>query len=70
MDREPTINQAKRICEAIKARGVIVLAFDEEAVAGASYGETKPECKDMGVLLDGIVALVQSGELQPWGIAP
>ena len=69
MDREPTITQAKRICEAVKARGVIVIAFDEESVAGASYGETKPECKDMGVLLDAIVADIQSGRLQPWGTA-
>ena len=41
--KRPTIQQAHAICDAVKARGVIVLTFSADNVAGASYGETKAD---------------------------
>ena len=46
--KKPTINQVRPLCEALNARGVIVLAFSEDNIAGASYGETKRECAQVG----------------------
>jgi hypothetical protein len=63
---KPTIADAKRIAERVRARGVIVLAFDEDAFCGASYGETKHECRQIGRLLDRIVRQIESEELEVW----
>jgi hypothetical protein len=56
----PTVHQARAICEAVKARGVIVLAFSEDQVFGASYADTKIECKQLGHTLDEIVEAIES----------
>lgn len=56
----------KPLAEALRARGVIVLAFDEERSACASYGATKAECRQMAQLLDTIVDQIDSGELAVW----
>lgn len=64
--KAPTISEAKRICERIGARGVIVLAFDEERFTGASYGETKHECRQVGRLMDRILREIEEERIEVW----
>ena len=59
----PTVAQAERLCGELKARQVIVLAFDRANVAAASYGETVRECKQAGFLVDMIVRMLGDGTL-------
>ncbi len=64
--KQPTISQARAICDALKARGVIVLAFSEQHVAGSSHGETKKECRQLGKTLAGIITAIQRGGIPAW----
>ena len=64
--KRPTIQQAHAICDSLKARGVIVLAFSGDDAAGASYGETKGECQQIGYTLDRIVEDIMSGRIPVW----
>ena len=64
--KQPTISQARAICDAVKARGVIVLAFSKDNVAGASYGETKAECGQLGYTLDRIIEDLCEGRIPMW----
>jgi hypothetical protein len=64
--KRPTVHQAHAICESVKARGVIVLAFSKDNVIGVSYGETKLECKQIGHTTDRIVEAIEAGELPVW----
>jgi hypothetical protein len=50
----------------VKARGVIVLAFSGDNVAGASYGETKAECKQIAHTLDLIIVDIMEGCIPVW----
>lgn len=45
---------------------MIVLAFSKDNVAGASYGETKKECGQLGKTLDGIMIAIQRGGIPVW----
>ena len=64
--KHPTVHQAHAICDSVKARGVIVLAFSDDNVAGASYGETKVECKQIGYTLDRIIESIMDGKIPVW----
>jgi len=64
--KKPTIAQAKAICEALKARGVIVLAFTEDDVAGASYAASRSECQQLGYTLDCIIDAISDGRCTTW----
>ena len=64
--KQPTVHQAHAICDSVKARGVIVLTFSADNVAGASYGETKAECKQIGYTLDRIIEDLMEGRLPVW----
>ena len=66
--KRPTVSQAHAICEAVRARGVIVLAFDEDQVFGASYADTKIECKQLGHALDEIVEAIENCKIHVWQI--
>ena len=72
--RPPSIADAAALTRKLDARGVIVLVFDRGrgAWAGASYGQTRPECRDLGLLLDAIGDRLDRGELRAWseGSAP
>ena len=68
--KQPTISQARAICDAVKARGVIVLAFSKDNVAGASYGETKAECKQLARVMDDMILSIQMGDIQVWETCP
>jgi hypothetical protein len=61
--KSPTVRQAHDLCDLLKARAVIVLAFSEDNIAGASYGETKPECKFAGFTMDQIITAIQEGKI-------
>lgn len=64
--KRPTIKDAQRTCQALGARGVIILAFNADdggRVAGVSYGVTMPVCRDMGKVLDQIVDRLESGDI-------
>lgn len=65
--KRPTIQQTHAICDSLKARGVIVLAFSEDGVAGASYGETRGECKQLSYTLDCIIDAINEGRIPVWG---
>ena len=56
----------KPMAGVLQARGVILLAFDKERSACASYGVTKAECKQMARLLDEIADQIDAGKLVPW----
>ncbi len=60
---QPTIEQAKQLAYALRARGVIVLTFGDGRVAGSSYGMTRQECRALGKTLDAIVDGLLKGEL-------
>jgi len=64
--KRPTVYQTHAICESLNARAVIVLAFSRDAVAGASYGETKLECQQTGYTLDRIIEALEGGEIPIW----
>lgn len=49
------IAKVRALSEAAGGRGAILLVFDGEGnYSGASYGDTRPECKELGRLLDEI----------------
>ena len=54
------------MCESLNARAVIVLAFSQDGIAGASYGETKRECQQVGYTLDKIVEALEGGLIPVW----
>ena len=64
--KRPTITQAKQICQTAGARGAIILVFDEDDIEGASYGETRDECEQLGKTLDRIVDLIGKGHIAVW----
>jgi hypothetical protein len=64
MTVHPTIRDAKAICDRLKARGVIVLVFSADNVRGASYGDTKAECTQMGYALDQIIDALVQGKIE------
>jgi hypothetical protein len=43
-----------------------VLVFTDDDVAGASYGETKAECKQIGYTLDKIIEAICEGRIPVW----
>ena len=50
-----SVGHARWLTQQYGARGVVVLVFEHERVSGASYGETKAECKKLGNVLDSIL---------------
>lgn len=64
--KQKAVGHARWIARQYGARGVVVLVFDGERVAGASYGETKAECKKLGQVLDGIVDELQLEGPSAW----
>lgn len=61
---KPSITAARRVCEAIGARQVVVVAFDGDGCyAVTSYGETKAECAAVALLCDAIANDLTSGRL-------
>jgi hypothetical protein len=64
---QPKIMHARQVCSQINARAVIVIALNEESVAGASYAQTKEECGEAGKTLDEIIDLIERGEIKTWG---
>ena len=61
--REPQVDDAKELAKRLGAQGVIVLAFDGEMVASASYGQTKGDCRTMCETLDVIVDGITDGNI-------
>lgn len=66
MPKHPSISQARVICDAVKAKAVIVLALYDDRVAGVSYGETKQLCAESGYTLDCIVEAIEQGRIPIW----
>lgn len=61
-----SITEARKICESLGARGVIVIAFSEDDMAGTSYGATQAECADLGQTLEAIIAKIETGAIPVW----
>ncbi len=59
--KPPKITDARKVCEALGARSVIVIAFEGDRYGAVSYGETKAECKSTGETLDAIVNRLRDG---------
>ena len=64
--KRPTIRQTRAICESLNARAVLVIALSKDNVMGASYGETKLECKQAGFTLDKIIEAIENGWIPVW----
>lgn len=59
-----TIASARRTCEEIGARQVIVLAFDGSGrFAVVSYGETRQECRAVARVADVLADGLKSGDI-------
>jgi hypothetical protein len=54
------------MCDSLNARAVIVLAFSEDGIAGASYGETKRECGQIGYTMDRIIEAIENEQIPVW----
>jgi len=67
MKRNPKITDASKFCKVYGARAVIIVALDANTVAGASYGETKAECKMAAQTLDRIIDALVDGTIPVWG---
>lgn len=59
--KPPKITDARKLCEALGARSVIVIAFEGNRYAAASYGETRAACASTGKTLDAIVGHMDQG---------
>lgn len=64
--KRPKIIHASAMCEAVGARGAIVLTFDKGGVQGVSYGETKGECTARGRTLDAIITEIMKDRIPVW----
>lgn len=62
---KPIIGAARRACELIGARQVVVVAFDADGrYAVLSYGETKAECSAVRPVCDAIADALDSGRIE------
>ena len=43
-----------------------MLAFTDDDVAGASYGDTKTECNQIGYTMDKIIEAICDGRIPVW----
>ncbi len=59
--KNPSIQEAKAICKRIGADAVVVLAFGDGAVSGASYGQTKELCAVAGKWMVGLIDDMEAG---------
>ena len=67
--KEPTVYQAHTICDAVKARAVIVIALDDADIKASSYGETKALCQQAAYTLDCLVDAITDGRIPVWATA-
>lgn len=63
--KKPQITEAQRIAERIGADSVVILAFGEDMVAGASYGATKAKCAITGRWMDKLIDTMAAGKMSP-----
>lgn len=62
--KRPTIADARRIAERTGTKAVVILAFTDGVVAGASYGDTKAQCDKAGKWMDDLIDRMSDGKLQ------
>jgi hypothetical protein len=53
--KSPRITEARAIGQRIGADAVVILAFKDGMVAGASYGHTKALCSEAGKWMDELI---------------
>ncbi len=63
--KKPTITTVRKTIEEHGARQGIVILFDGDRFAAASYGTTKAECGRVGKTLDAIADLLTAGKIPP-----
>ena len=63
MSRYPTIRDARDIAKRLESDDVIILARVAGRIGGASYGQTKAQCRVAGRLLDEIINSIQDGAI-------
>ena len=64
--KRPTVGSARAICDDLKCRSVIVMAFTEDGLAGAVYGKTKLERKQTDYTLDTIIEAILMEQIPVW----
>lgn len=66
MRRRPKIADARKLCEELGARAVVLVVLDRDGFAVTSYGETREECRQIAKLNDRIADGLASGALPTW----
>lgn len=61
--KQPTIDDAKKLAYALRAKGVLILAFGDTKCAGSSYGMTRKQCDGMRQILDDIFGAIDREEI-------
>lgn len=59
------ISEARKIAERLKADAVVVLAFQGDHFALASYGATKAKCREAARFVDDLANDISSGVIPP-----
>ena len=59
--KPPTVHTAEHLARAAEGDGAILLVFDGDRLAGASWGATVPRCARLGRMLDAIVDRIEAG---------
>lgn len=60
------VEDARRLAKQLRARGLIVIAFDDDNYASASYGKSKRDCTDMAGLADAITDAIEHEVFTAW----
>jgi hypothetical protein len=61
-----TVHDARLLAKALRARGVLIIAFDDDNYAAASFGKKKRDCEDMAALSDSITDAIEHEIFTTW----
>lgn len=61
-----TIAVVRNLGRLLRARGVVVLALDDENIAVGTWGKRKRDCDDMARLGDSLLDAIQHGIFATW----
>jgi hypothetical protein len=64
------VGHARWLARQYEAEGVVVLVLDRGTVSGASYGDTKAKCRELGTFLDKLIDSIEATKHpetgEPW----
>ena len=64
--RNPTVRDAKDLCSRLRARSVLIITINDDTVSGASYANTKMDCRSAGYTLDHIIQSIEDETIPVW----